>query len=384
MERLRSIGVGSFLLGSAVLASCTSITVRSYSLPGEWSVSKDHFGETADGEDVDIYTLALADGMLARVITYGAILTELHVPDRDGRLVDVVLGFDELGGYLERHPYFGATTGRVANRIAGGRFMLNGKEYRLATNDGPNHLHGGEHGVDKRIWKAKVTETDGNPAVEFSYVSPDGEEGYPGNLSISVVYTLTRRNELRIDYTATTDQATPVNLTHHSYFNLSGGGRGTILDHELMLAASHYTPVDETLIPTGEIKPVAGTVMDFTKPTPIGARIGEIGGEPGGYDHNFVLDSQDGSLALCARVRDPESGRILEIYTTEPGVQFYSGNFLDGTVTGKRGRVYEKHYGFCLETQHYPDSVHHPNFPSIILEPGETYRHTTVHRFLSE
>ncbi len=386
MVRLYLLRTTYLLMGSIItLTSCANLlTVKTYNLPGEWSLTKDTFGTTPEGEEVEIYTLATAEGLLARIISYGALLTELRVPDRNGQLADVVLGFDNLDDYLKGHPYFGATAGRVANRIAGGKFTLNGKEYTLATNDKTNHLHGGERGLDKRIWKAKATETDGHPAVELTYLSPDGEEGYPGNLAITVVYSLTDENELTIDYTATTDQATPVNLTHHSYFNLSGAGRGTILDHELTLVADNYTPVDDTGIPTGEIKPVGGSVMDFTKPVAIGARIDEVTGDPGGYDHNYVLNSQDGSLALCGRVRDPESGRVMKIYTTEPGIQFYSGNFLDGTLIGKGGRIYEQRFGFCLEAQHYPDSVNHPKFPSVILAPGETYRQQTVYKFSSK
>ena len=378
----------SIIALSAAVTSCASSDESSDGgilvAKGSAGMTKSSFDQTPEGEQVDIYTLVNSGGMVAKVMTYGAILTELHVPDRNGQLADVVLGFDKLDAYLEGHPYFGATTGRVANRISVGKFTLDGKEYSLARNNGPHHLHGGEKGLDKRVWKALATETDGNPSVQFTYLSPDGEEGYPGNLSMTVIYTLTNDDELRIDYTATTDKATPVNLTHHSYFNLSGAGEGSILDHELTLNADHYTPVDNTGIPIGEIKPVTGSVMDFTEPVPIGARIDEVGGDPGGYDHNYVLRSQDRTLALCARVRDPKSGRVMEIFTTEPGVQFYTGNYLDGTLTGKGDKIYEKRYGFCLEAQHYPDSVNHPGFPSIILRPGETYRQTTVHRFTTD
>ena len=358
---------------SRALISCAAVH--------DAGVTKASFGKTLVGQPVEIYTLTNSHGMVAKIMTYGALLTELHVPDKNGKLDDVVLGFDNLDAYLAGHPYFGATAGRVANRIAGGKFSLEGKEYILATNNGPNHLHGGEKGLDKRVWKAIPEESGGDPAVEFAYVSPDGEEGYPGNLSITVTYTLTDDNELRIDYTAGTDKATPVNLTHHSYFNLAGEGNGTILDHELTLMADQYTPVDDTGIPTGELKPVSGSVMDFTTPVPIGARIDEVGSDPGGYDHNYVLRSQDGTLTSSALVYHPGSGRVMEILTTEPGIQFYTGNFLDGTLTGKAGKVYAKRSGFCLETQHYPDSVNQPTFPSVILKPGETYRHTTVHRF---
>jgi aldose 1-epimerase len=338
------------------------------------------FGKTPDGTPVQLYVLRNANGMTAKIMNYGAILTELDVPDKNGKLGDVVLGFDDLKGYLAGHPYFGATVGRVANRIAKGKFTLDGKEYKLATNNGPNALHGGIKGFDKVVWKAEPKNLGDALSVQFTYHSPDGEEGYPGNLTAVVTYTLTDKNELRIDYKATTDKATPVNLSNHSYFNLAGPGSGDILGHELMLAADRYTPVDDTLIPTGRVEPVKGTPLDFTKSETIGARIDQLKGEPGGYDHNFVLNSGGKSLALAARVVEPKTGRVMEMLTTEPGVQFYTGNFLDGTVKG-RGGVYKKHQGFCLEAQHFPDSVHHDNFPSTILRPGKTYTQTTVYRF---
>jgi aldose 1-epimerase len=271
----------------------------------------------------------------------------------------------------------------VANRIAKGKFTLNGKEYTLAVNNGPNALHGGLKGFDKVVWQAEPVPSPEGVAVKFTYVSRDGEEGYPGNLTVSVVYTLTDKNELKIDYKATTDQDTPINLSNHSYFNLAGAENDNILGHQLMLAANHFTPVDDTLIPTGQIQPVEGTPLDFRKPTPIGARSEQVkvGVHPSGYDHNFVLTSGGASLALAARVYEPRTGRQMEIWTTEPGVQFYSGNFLDATLTGKKGVVYKKHHGFCLETQHFPDSIHHPNFPSTVLKPGQTYTQTTIHRF---
>jgi aldose 1-epimerase len=302
----------------------------------------------------------------------------MHVPDRTGRLGDVTLGFDNLQSYLDGHPYFGATVGRYANRIAQGRFTLDGRTYVLATNDGPNHLHGGVRGFDKVIWRAEVLAGTG-AAVRFTYTSPDGEEGYPGTLTAAVTYTLTEDNELRLDYLATTSQATVVNLTNHAYWNLAG--TGNILDHVLQIAADRYTPVDDTLIPTGAIDPVRGTPMDFTRPLPIGSRIRQLTNEPQGYDHNYVLDSRGGDLALAARVEEPTTGRVLEIHTTEPGIQFYSGNFLDGTLTGKGGVVYQQYDGFCLETQHFPDSPNRPNFPSVILRPGQIYTQTTIHKF---
>src|SRR5205807_2915402 len=305
------------------------------------TIHKKDFGKTADGAAVEMYELQNSSGAEAKVITYGAILTELHVPDRQGQLADVVMGFDDLAGYLKGHPYFGATVGRVANRIAKGRFTLDGKAYKLAVNNGPNALHGGLKGVDKKVWKAEDHVGPGAVAVKLSYLSPDGEESYPGNLSVTVTYTLTDQNELKIDYTATTDKATPINLTNHSYFNLAGHNAGDILAHELYLDADKYTPADATLIPTGEIRSVKGTPLDFTLPAPIGSRIGELGGSPGGYDHNFVLNSGGKKLALGARARDPKTGRVMEMLTTEPGVQLYTANFLDGTLKGKGGAVYK-------------------------------------------
>lgn len=343
------------------------------------SVTKSEFGKLEDGTVVDLYTLTNEGGLVAKVMTYGATLTELHVPDRDGKLGDVVLGFDNLEQYLQGHPYFGSTVGRVANRIAGGRFTLQGKQYKLALNNGPNHLHGGLKAFDKVVWKAKPVRRSDGPSVQFSYRSPDGEEGYPGNLDVTVTYTLTNKNALRIDYTAKTDRATPVNLTNHAYFNLAG--RGDVLGHEVMLAADRYVAVDPTLIPTGELKPVRGTPMEFTRPRPIGARIAQVGGDPNGYDHCYVLKSGGKRFDLAARVYEPTTGRVMTMYTSEPGVQFYTGNFLDGSLTGKGGVVYRKHAGFCLEAGSFPDAVNQPKFPSIILRPGETYRQRTEYVF---
>ncbi len=346
---------------------------------GHGSLETMDFGKTPEGVPVSLYVLKNG-GITAKVMTYGAILTELDVPDRQGKPADVVLGFDNLEGYLAGHPYFGAAIGRVANRIAKGRFTLDGTEYSLAVNNGPNTLHGGLKGFDKVVWKAEDVSGPAGPAVKLTYQSRDGEEGYPGNLATSVTYTVTG-DALRIDYTATTDKATPVNLTNHSYFNLAGPASGTILKHELMLAADQYTPVDDTLIPTGEIAPVKGTPLDFTTPMPIGARIDQLKGDPVGYDHNFVLRGGSNGPALAARVHEPESGRVMEVFTTEPGIQFYTGNFLDGSLKGKGGVVYRKHQAFCLEADHFPDSVHHPNFPSVILRPGTTYNQTTIYKF---
>jgi aldose 1-epimerase len=337
------------------------------------------FGKLPDGSAVDLFTLTNANGLVAKVTNYGAIITELHVPDREGKLGDIVHGFDNLEQYLKGHPFFGATVGRYANRIAKGQFMLDGKAYTLATNNGKNHLHGGLKGFDKVVWKA---EPQAGAAVKFSYTSPDGEEGYPGELDVTVTMTLTDANELRIDYGATTDKATPINLTNHSYFNLAG--EGDVLGCELMLAAEAYTPVSSELIPTGEIASVKGTPFDFTSPQPIGARFSELSSKPVGYDHNFVLRGGGKALALAARASDPKSGRVLEVHTTQPGVQLYTSNFLNGSLTGKRGVVYGQHSAFCLETQHFPDSVNQPNFPSVILRPGQTYRQTTLHKFAAK
>jgi aldose 1-epimerase len=338
------------------------------------------FGKLSDGTEVRIYTLTNGKGMVAKVAEYGAMLTELWVPDSDGKLADVVLGFENLEQYLNGPSYFGATVGRVANRIADGKFTLDGKEYVLGTNRPPNHLHGGFKGFDKRVWKLSALRvTDSDAAVEFSYISADGEEGYPGTLRVSVVYTLTSANELRIDYRATTDKATPVNLTNHSFFNLAGSG--SILDHLLRLNATYYTPADATLIPTGEIAAVRRTGLDFTRSRRMGERIEEFRTYANGYDHNFVLNRRGPGLALCARVEEPKSGRVMEIWTTEPGAQFYTGNRLDGKFTGIGGVVYNQHSAFCLEPHHFPDSLNHPNFPSVVLRPGDTFNSTTVYRF---
>lgn len=341
------------------------------------------FGKTPDGQEVDLFTLTNANGLQAKVTTYGAILTELHVPDRNGKFADVVLGFDDLKGYLGGHPCFGATIGRVANRIAKGRFTLNGKEYKLAINNGPNSLHGGKKGFDKTVWQGAVVPGSSDPSVKLHLASPDNEEGYPGNLDVTVTYTLTRNNELRIDYEAKTTKATPVNLTNHSYFNLAGHGSGDVLNHEMTLQADSYTVSDDTLIPTGEIKSVKGTPLDFTQPTRIGAHIDELK-KTQGFDHNFVLRDGGKSLAIGARVVEPKSGRVLEMFTTEPGVQLYTANGLDTKLKGKGGVGYVKHAGFCLEAQHFPDSINHPEFPSVVLRPGQTYRQTTTYKFTTQ
>ncbi|RMH69490.1 MAG: galactose mutarotase [Bacteroidetes bacterium] len=372
--------LGTLLAGLFLWNACSPS-----SQPPTTMLKQTPFGTTADGEAVTMYTLTRAGGMEVRLLNYGGIITSLKVPDRNGRLEDVVLGFDTLAPYLERHPYFGAIIGRYGNRIAGGQFTLDGTTYTLAQNDGPNHLHGGLRGFDRVVWQAEPFEEPGRVGVVLTYTSPDGEEGYPGTLQAKVTYTLTDDDELIVDYEATTDKATPVNLTQHTYFNLAGHGSGDVLDHELTIHADHYLPVDSTLIPTGERRPVAGTPFDFRRPTPIGARIEaddpQLHWGPGGYDHTFVLNRTGDGLEPAARVYEPTSGRVLEVRTTEPGVQFYSGNFLDGSLVGKGGAVYARHAGFCLETQHFPNSPNQPDFPSTILRPGETYSSRTVFAF---
>ena len=345
----------------------------------QMSANKESFGKTPDGKQVDLYTLTNTSGIRARITSFGAILVSLEVPDRNGKLADITLGFDKLDGYLGVHPYFGAIVGRYANRIGKAAFKLDGVEYKLAANNAENHLHGGIKGFDKVVWRLEDLGVKGAGAVvKMNYISEDGEEGYPGNLACSVTYTLTEDDKLQISYEAETDKKTVVNLTNHSYFNLAGQGTGNILGHELMINADKYTVVDEGLIPTGENRNVKGTPMDFTTPMTIGSRIGQV---EGGYDHNYVLKSGGGTLALAAKAYEPTSGRVMEIHTDQPGVQFYTGNFLDGSVTGKAGKVYQKNYGFCLETQHFPDSPNKPDFPSVVLFPGQKYSTVTVYKF---
>jgi aldose 1-epimerase len=347
------------------------------------AISRAAFGTSQDGQPVESFTLRNASGIEMRVISLGGIITHLSTPDRNGAPADIVLGFDSLDGYLKEHPYFGAIIGRYGNRIGKARFAIDGTTYTLAANNGPNHLHGGVKGFDKVVWQAEPQNTTDGQRVVFTRTSTDGEEGYPGSLTVKVTYTLTDRNEVAIDYEATTDKTTHVNLTHHSYFNLAGHGSGDILGHELMIDADRYTPVDETLIPTGELAPVEGTPFDFRQSTPIGARINQPDNQQivfgKGYDHNWVLNGS--GFRRAARAYEPASGRTLEVATTEPGLQFYSGNFLDGTVTGKGGAVYNHRTGFCLETQHFPDSPNQPSFPATLLKPGETYRTRTVYTF---
>ncbi len=336
-----------------------------------------------NGKDATLFTLTNAHGLRVSVTEYGTIITELHVPDRSGKLADIVLGFASVAEYDERSPYFGATVGRVANRIRSAQFELDGKRYDLARNDGPHHLHGGPKGWDKVVWEAKPMETPDGPAIQFTYVSPDGEEGYPGTVTAKTKYTLTNRDELYVEMLATTDETTLVNMAHHGYWNLGGVGSGPITDHELTLFADQYTPGDP-MVPTGAIELVKGTPFDFTKAKPIGRDLEAAGGSPVGYDHNFVVRGEPSALRPVARVKDPKSGRVMTLEADQPGVQFYSGNFLDGTLAGK-GVSYGKHTGFCLETQKFPNAINVPSWrDQMILEPGETYSHTMIHRFSVE
>jgi len=345
------------------------------------SIEKSAFGKTKDGKAVEMYTCTNSNGLALKIITYGAIVVSLETPDRNGKMANINLGFDSIEPYLERHPYFGSTVGRYCNRIAQGKFSLDGKSYKLATNNDPNHLHGGEYGFDRRLWSAKPVKTDGGVGVQFNYVSEDGEEGYPGELSAQVTYTLTDKNELAMEFQATTNKATPVNLTNHNYWNLGGAGSGKIYDHELTLTSDHYLAVDDTLIPTGKMIDVAKTPFDFRKAKPLGQDLKKIVADPVGYDHCYVLRGQGGKMALAAKVKDPASGRVMEIRTTQPGIQLYTGNFLDGSEGNGNN---PQHTAFCLETQHYPDSPNQSAFPSTILKPGETYRQKTVHKFWAE
>ena len=346
---------------------------------------RERFGKLPSGEVIDMLSIENSTGARVSIINYGGIITSFRVPDRNGKLDDVVLGYDTLEGYLNGASYFGAIVGRYANRIAQGKFTVNDKTYLLARNDGENHLHGGWKGFDKVFWSASEINEPAGADVQLSYLSKDGEEGYPGNLSVVVRYWLSEDNKLRVDYRATTDHDTIVNLTNHSYFNLAGGG--TILAHELLIDADLFTPIRAGLIPTGEMHSVVGTSMDFRSPTKIGARIEEEFEQlvlAGGYDHNFVLRSNGAKMKRAARVRERTSGRVLEVFTTQPGLQFYSGNFLDGSEVGRDGKAYHKHSGFCLETQHFPDSPNHPSFPSTVLRAGAEYHHATIFKFSAQ
>ena len=366
-----ALGLASFFCPSPVVAENAGPQVAQR----EW-------GKTKDGQIVQEFTLINSHGLKARVMSWGATLVGMEVPDRDGKLADVTLGFDALDGYLGTHPYFGVIAGRYANRIAKGKFTLDGKKFALAVNNGANHLHGGITGFDKKNWQGRIV--FGGTTVSFSTVSTDGDEGYPGTLNAKVTYTLAEDDTLRISYEATSDKPTVLNLTNHAYWNLAGAGEGDILGHELTLHASKFTPVDDGSIPTGKIEPVAGGPMDFTKAKAIGKDFAQMTGTPGGYDHNFVIDhpeAKSGNWDLAAELHDPKSGRVMKVMTTEPGVQFYTGNYLDGTITGKGGKVYKKNFGVCLETQHFPDSPNQPAFPNTVLRPGQTYRSTTIYAF---
>lgn len=350
------------------------------------SIQTADFGKLPDGRAVNVYTLTNANGMVVKITNYGAAITELHVPDKAGKLGNVTLGFSSVDGYLQDGvPFFGAIVGRYGNRIALGKFSIDGEEYTLATNDGDNHLHGGNVGYDKVLWDAVTVQEGDNVGVRLKYVSPDGEEGYPGELTLYVTYWLTPGNELKIDYRATTTKATTVNVTNHAYFNLAGEGNPSILDHEMMINADFFTPVSDSLIPTGEVRPVKGTPFDFTTATRIGARIDADDEQlkfGKGYDHNFVLNKkQNGIMTLAAVVYEPTTGRVMEVETQEPGIQFYSGNFLEGNLKGISGKAYEHRSAFCLETQHFPDSPNKAHFPSTLLRPGEVYETSTIYRF---
>jgi aldose 1-epimerase len=350
-------------------------------------IERKAWGTNAVGQEVELFTLSRPGAPTVAVTSHGAYIVSILAPDRDGKVAEVTLGHADLAGYLDDGPYLGAVVGRYANRIAQGRFTLDGKTYTLVQNNGPNSLHGGPEGFHRKLWTPRIVEGPDGDALELSYVSPDGEEGFPGTLTAKVTYSLTGDGGLRLDYAATTDAPTVVNLTNHAYFNLAGDGAGDVLGHRLLLEADAFTPVDETLIPTGELRPVEGTPFDFREPVAIGARIDEPDPQlerGGGYDHNFVVRGTAGELRRAARVVEPGSGRVLEVLTTEPGVQLYTGNFLDGSVVGRSGKPYGKREGFCLETQHYPDSPNQPGFPSVVLRPGETHEETTVFRFSTE
>ena len=367
-----------FALICGALSLLLNVTVNAQ------TVTKERFGTTPDGENVDIYTLTNQRGSEVKITNYGGIITSIKVPDRRGKRDDIVLGFDNLNAYVKSSPFFGALIGRYANRIAKGHFTLNGHQYTLAVNNGENHLHGGVRGFDKVVWTARPLKAANGAALRLTYLSKDGEEGYPGNLSVKVIYTLTNDNQLKIEYWATTDKDTVVNLTSHSYFNLAGQGNGDILNHQLLINAQRFTPTDAGSIPTGELRPVKGTPFDFTSASRIGDRINDDDQQlkfGKGYDHNFVLNGRMGTLRQAAVVYEPTSGRLMEIWTTEPGIQFYTGNFLDGTLTGKNGKVYQQRYGFCLETQHFPDSPNEPSFPTTVLRKGERFHTLTIYKF---
>lgn len=376
MNIARSFFIPAILMSAAVITCTGPESGRSASDTLTLSVMKTSFGQ-ADNQEVFLFTLTNRNGITLKITNYGAIITQIWTPDRHGTPGDIVLGYDSLQDYIRNNPYFGVIAGRYANRIAGGKFTLDGINYQLARNNGNNHLHGGIKGQDKVVWDATGFTDSTGAGLALHYLSKDGEEGYPGNLDIRVTYTLNDRDELVTVIEATTDKATPVNLCNHTYFNLNRADTN-ILGHILSIVAAEFTDVNEELIPTGTLPPVAGTPMDFNIPHPIGKRIAEV---PGGYDHNYVLSKKPGTLALAATLKDPRSGREVKIYTTQPGIQFYSGNFLDSSINGKQGKIYGKHYGLCLETQHFPDSPNQPSFPNTILKPGEMYKEVTVYEF---
>jgi aldose 1-epimerase len=386
IRRAVRIGVVALLTFSTMAFVATASASSTRHRP---TITKASFGSLPDGTPVDIYTLTNSRGMEVKILTYGGILQSIKVPDRRGRFANVTLGFDNLTDYVERNPYFGCITGRYANRIANGRFQLNGQTYQLPINNPPNSLHGGDIGFDKHVWAATPLQDRHSVGLELRFTSPDGDQNYPGTLANKVTYTLTNRNEIRMDYKSrlvgNSNLKTIINLTNHAYWNLAGEGSSDIYGHKLKINASHYTPVDATLIPTGEIASLDGSSLDFRRSTAIGARIRD-GSEPQlvigrGYDHNWVLDRHGSGLELAARAVEPKSGRVLEVITDQPGIQFYSGNFLDGTLVGTSGRMYRQGDGFALETQHYPDSPNHPNFPSTVLAPGQLYKTTTIYKF---
>ncbi len=362
--------------GACLLAGCASKTASAS------HIDKQPFGTGPNGAAVDIYTLRNDEGAEARIMNYGGVVVSLKMPDKNGHFDDVVLGYDNLESYLKNSPYFGALIGRYGNRIGGAKFTLDGATYTLATNDGPNMLHGGFKGFDKRVWTARARKSADGPQLVLSYLSKDGEEGFPGNLNVTATYTLTQDNDLRLEFRAVTDKDTVLNLTHHGYFNLAG--KGDILSHVVMIPADRFTPVDSTLIPTGELRPVENTPFDFRTPTAIGARIAQDDEQlkfGKGYDHNWVVNRKAGELVLMARVTEPATGRVMEVWSTEPGLQFYSGNFLDGTITGKGGWVYAHRNAFCMEPQHFPDSPNKPDFPTVELKPGEVFSNVILYRF---
>ena len=378
MKIFKYFPVAVFITALLLISGCSNKTEN------QFKIEKSKFGKTADGAEIYQYTLSNSNNMTVKIINYGGIVRSILVPDKYGNVGDVVLGFDSLSSYETKSPYFGALIGRYGNRIAKGKFTLDGKEYQLPTNDGPNSLHGGFKGFDKRVWEAKEIMGADSVGLVLTYLSKDGEQGYPGNLKATVEYSLNNNNELRIDYHATTDKKTIVNLTHHSYFNLKDDGKSDIYSQLLKINADYYTPIDSTLIPTGEIAPVKNTPFDFTNFTPIGARIHDDNQQlkyAGGYDHNFVLRGNNGEMKMAAEVKDDSTGRTLEVWTDQPGLQFYSGNFLNGTLVGKYGIKYVHRSAFCLESQHYPDSPNEPKFPSTVLEPGQKYQTTTIYKF---